>query len=101
MLVSFPFWNKYVEANELERHNLLETLPLFKGMDKKSGTVKTILSATLLQSYFDELINYMELKNEKNTANVYVKRTQNLKKEYGADCFKKWGSKGGNPVLLK
>lgn len=36
----------------------------------------------------------------KNTSG-YAKRTANLKAKYGANIFKKWGRKGGNPVLLK
>lgn len=54
------FWEKYIKADELERHKLLETLPLLKGANKKSGLVKTYISATLLQGYFDDLIECME-----------------------------------------
>ena len=64
--INNSFWNRYVKANELERHDLLETLPLFNNMDKKSHTVETVLSATLLQSYFDDLIEYMGTLNEEN-----------------------------------
>ena len=64
--INNSFWDRYVKANELERHDLLETLPLFKNMDNKSHTVKTVLSATLLQSYFDDLIEYMGTLNEEN-----------------------------------
>jgi hypothetical protein len=64
--INHSFWDSYVKADELERHDLLETLPLFKGMDKKSHTVKTVLSATLLQSYFDDLIEYIGTVNEEN-----------------------------------
>ena len=31
----------------------------------------------------------------------YKARTASLKRQYGADIFKKWGKKGGNPILLK
>lgn len=24
-----------------------------------------------------------------------------MKRKHGADCFKRWGKKGGNPILLK
>jgi hypothetical protein len=64
--INHSFWDSYAKADELERHDLLETLPLFKGMDKKSHTVKTVLSATLLQSYFDDLIEYIGTVNEEN-----------------------------------
>ena len=32
---------------------------------------------------------------------VYKSRTRQVKHKYGADAFKKWGKKGGNPILLK
>jgi hypothetical protein len=56
--IDFAFWERYVKANEIERHDMLYTLPLLKGAEKK-GYVRTIISATLLQSYFDDLINYL------------------------------------------
>jgi len=31
----------------------------------------------------------------------YKLRTRKMRREHGKDCFKKWGKKGGNPVLLK
>jgi hypothetical protein len=64
--INYSFWDKYIKANELERHDLLETLPLSKNMDNKTHTVETVLSATLLQSYFDDLIEYMGTVNEEN-----------------------------------
>jgi hypothetical protein len=33
--------------------------------------------------------------------NAYKKRNQRIKRKFGADCYKRWGKKGGNPVLLK
>lgn len=50
------FWEEYVKADELKRHELLETLPILKGADKKTGLVKAVITATLLQGYFDDLI---------------------------------------------
>ena len=38
-------------------------------------------------------------KSQKTDA--YDKRTRRLKRKYGANIFRKWGKKGGNPVLLK
>lgn len=29
------------------------------------------------------------------------KSAASMKKKYGADCFKRWGKKGGNPALKK
>ncbi|MGD0904618.1 MAG: hypothetical protein ABR924_16905 [Terracidiphilus sp.] len=31
----------------------------------------------------------------------YKSRTSKIKREYGKDIFKKWGKKGGNPILMK
>ena len=39
--------------------------------------------------------------SKSKTTNGYVARTRKLKRKYGKDIFKKWGKKGGNPVLLK
>lgn len=58
--LAFDFWEKYVKAGELERHELLETLSILKGADKKTGLVRTYVSATLLQAYFDDLIECVE-----------------------------------------
>ena len=33
--------------------------------------------------------------------NAYVGRTKRVKRKYGADAYRKWGKKGGNPVLLR
>ena len=54
------FWEKYVRADELEKHKLLETLPILKGASEKTGLVKSYISATLLQGYFDDLIECVE-----------------------------------------
>jgi hypothetical protein len=39
--------------------------------------------------------------SKSQTTDAYAKRTRALKRKYGADIFKKWGSKGGNPLLLE
>lgn len=31
----------------------------------------------------------------------YARRTCALKARYGSDVFRKWGKKGGNPVLVR
>jgi len=33
--------------------------------------------------------------------NKYKLRTRRIRRKYGKDAFKEWGSKGGNPILLK
>jgi len=37
----------------------------------------------------------------RNPTTAYQKRTRRMKRMYGEDIYKKWGKKGGNPVLLK
>jgi hypothetical protein len=32
---------------------------------------------------------------------ITKKTAARMKKKYGADCFKRWGAKGGNPALKK
>lgn len=39
--------------------------------------------------------------SKSKTKEGYKARTKRLKRKYGADIFKKWGKKGGNPLLLK
>lgn len=31
----------------------------------------------------------------------YSRRTANIREKFGADAYRRWGKKGGNPVLLK
>ncbi|KKK79812.1 hypothetical protein LCGC14_2829740 [marine sediment metagenome] len=31
----------------------------------------------------------------------YTKRTEDIRKRYGEDAYKRWGKLGGNPILLK
>ena len=41
-------------------------------------------------------------KGSKNKDRKVAKlRAKSVKRKYGKDCFKNWGKKGGNPVLLK
>ncbi len=39
--------------------------------------------------------------SKSRSTNGYAKRTRKLKRKYGKDIFRKWGKKGGNPVLLR
>lgn len=54
------FWDRWLKANELERLKIVEELPLFRG----EHTVETIVSSTLINSYFVDLANHLEVKNE-------------------------------------
>jgi len=31
----------------------------------------------------------------------YSRRTREIREKYGDDVFRRWGKKGGNPVLLR
>ena len=33
--------------------------------------------------------------------NAYAGRTRRVKRKYGANAYRRWGKKGGNPALLK
>ena len=39
--------------------------------------------------------------SKSKTTKGYKARTRKIKQKYGADIFKEWGKKGGNPALLK
>ena len=39
--------------------------------------------------------------SKSKATDAYKLRTRRLKRKYGKDIFKKWGKKGGNPILLK
>ena len=38
--------------------------------------------------------------SKSKTRDKYKARTRKVKRNYGANCFKRWGKKGGNPILL-
>ena len=39
--------------------------------------------------------------SKSRSTDAYAKRTRKVKRKYGKDIFRKWGKKGGNPVLLR
>lgn len=39
--------------------------------------------------------------SKSRSTDAYAKRTRRLKRKYGTNIFKKWGKKGGNPILLR
>lgn len=53
------FWKKWVEANELEKEQLVKTLPIFA--DDKVRC--PFFSASVINSYFEDL--YLYAKGEK------------------------------------
>jgi hypothetical protein len=65
------FWKKYVEADILERAKIIEKLvqfPLWKETftmvndEKIPEHIRIHAMATILQGYFDDLIDYMNCK---------------------------------------
>lgn len=48
------FWNKWLNANELDRIKLVETLPIIKIMSVKNGS--------MLNSYFEDLLKEVNRK---------------------------------------
>ena len=50
------FWERWVKADELERHRILEELPIFKKGEPFAFGVTT----TLLNSYFEDLLHYLK-----------------------------------------
>lgn len=55
---NYEFWIKYFKANEVERLNILKSLPIFTGM-KDNAWLGTI-SPTLLNSYIEDIIESYE-----------------------------------------
>lgn len=51
-MIQGDFWKRYVEADELERHKILDELKIEKD---KNGFYKHF-TTTLFQSYLDDLI---------------------------------------------
>ena len=50
------FWKRYVEADELDRHKMIDELAFYPDKDGIYNKV----SRTLIQSYFDDIIEYMQ-----------------------------------------
>jgi len=50
------FWKKYIEAGELDRGKILDELAFYPDRDGLYNKV----SKTLIQSYFDDIIEYMQ-----------------------------------------
>jgi len=57
----FKFWAKYMSADEIEQHKLLETLPL--EMDESGLFIKSI-GISLLKSYIDDAMESVRLRGD-------------------------------------
>lgn len=51
MSLGREFWERWYNAEELDRLRMVEELPLFKG----ESLVETTVTSTLLNSYFEDL----------------------------------------------
>ena len=51
------FWKRWLESGELERLNIISELPMF---DKIKYESKHKVSVTLINSYFEDLSEYMK-----------------------------------------
>lgn len=50
------FWQKWIEANEIEKQRLVETLPIYA-----DGAVKCpLFSSTIINNYFEDLYLFMK-----------------------------------------
>jgi len=63
MIVKSEFWEKWIQANEIEKTRLVETLPLLK--DIKCP----LFSASLVNSYFEDLYLFLKDQYENNKRN--------------------------------
>lgn len=55
MSLGKEFWERWYNAEELDRLRIVEELPLFKG----ESLVETTVTSTLLNSYFEDLAKYV------------------------------------------
>lgn len=55
MVIGKKFWERWHNAEELDRLRIVEELPLFKG----ESMVETTVTSTLLNSYFEDLAEYV------------------------------------------
>lgn len=55
MVMGNEFWERWYNAEELDKLRLIEKLPLFKG----ESVVETTVTSTLLNSYFEDLAKYV------------------------------------------
>jgi len=62
MGIGKEFWERWYNAEELDRLRIVEELPLFKG----ESMVETTITSTLLNSYLEDLAKYVRgLKGKK------------------------------------
>ena len=52
------FWEKWVNANQIEKEKLIASLPMFKNI------ICPLFSPSLLNSYFEDLFCYVRFNNE-------------------------------------
>ncbi len=67
--IVFKFWDKFYKADCLERSKILESLPIIKEIIELSKSdisdnIKLRVITRLFQSYLEDLMDYMEYKDE-------------------------------------
>jgi len=60
MIIKKEFWQKWIEANEIEKQKLVATLPILKDVRCP------LFSASLVNSYFEDLYLFMKDQYESN-----------------------------------
>ena len=70
----YRFWRKYDEADSLKRQNLLA--PIIKNFEGicaiKEKKLRTHVLHSFLQSYFDNLLEYMHCRKEETTPSIII-----------------------------
>lgn len=59
-MVRYEFWEKWVEANEIEKQELVDTLPMFANIKCP------LFSTSIINSYFEDLYLFLKDHYEKN-----------------------------------
>lgn len=60
MVMGKEFWERWYNAEELDRLRIVEELPLFKG----ESLVETTVTSALLNSYLEDLAEYVRGRRE-------------------------------------
>jgi len=58
-MVNHEFWQKWIEANEIEKQKLVKTLPIFTNIKCP------LFSTTVINSYFEDIYLFLKAQYEK------------------------------------
>lgn len=76
--ITDKFWAKWAKANCLERHKLVETLPMFTNKDGTKEPFAHFVTATLLNSYLADLYEYTKHKAKQRETQNKKQAVENL-----------------------